>query len=186
MARAAAGAARRRPAQVRDLVVALPRGRGAALLRGRRRRRRRRAGAGVHAGRDGRGVVLVDQVPHQHETVVGAGAERAASGRRPVDAVDRARVALELEQGLARLSDVEDADDVRVLGEGREEVRVMGRCCASCQYPHARRVHGQENRTYPRYGEEEAAIRVAREGWTGWCYQGSSLCFGQQSSVDQL
>lgn len=76
--------------------------------------------------------MLVDQVPHQHETVVRAGAEGAASGRRPVDTVDRTRVALELEEGLAWLSDVEDADDVRVLGEGRKEVGVMGGCCVSC------------------------------------------------------
>ena len=36
-------------------------------------------------------------------------------------------MALEFEEGLARLADVEDADAVAVLGEGSEEVGVVGR-----------------------------------------------------------
>lgn len=35
-------------------------------------------------------------------------------------------MAAEFEEGLAWLADVEDADDVRVCGEGGEEVEVVG------------------------------------------------------------
>lgn len=44
---------------------------------------------------------------------------------------------------------------------------------AACRVSIRKNVHYQENRTYPQYGEEEAAIRVAHEGLTGWSYQGS-------------
>ena len=36
-------------------------------------------------------------------------------------------MALEFEEGLAGLADIEDADDVGILAEGREEVGVVGR-----------------------------------------------------------
>lgn len=50
--------------------------------------------------------------------VVGAAGDDAAPRRVPFDAVDGAGVALELDEGLAGLPDVEDADDVGVLREG--------------------------------------------------------------------
>lgn len=57
-------------------------------------------------------VVGVQQVPDEDEGVVATGGEHAAARGVPLDAVYGGGVAAQLEEGLARLPDVEDADDV--------------------------------------------------------------------------
>ncbi len=85
-------------------------------------------GEGVGAAVQGGAVGGVDEVPDEDEGVVGARCEHAAARGRPLDGVDGRGVAAQLQHGLARLADVEDADDVAVGGEGSEEVEVMGGC----------------------------------------------------------
>ena len=72
-----------------------------------------------------RPVGRVKQVPYQNECVVAAGSEHAAARRCPFDVIHRTAVTAELEQSLARLADVEDADEVAVGGKGGEEVGVV-------------------------------------------------------------
>jgi hypothetical protein len=68
----------------------------------------------------------MDEVPHEDEGVVATGCEHAAARGRPFEGVDGGGMAAELEEGLAWLSDVKDADEVAVGGEGGEEVGVVG------------------------------------------------------------
>ena len=57
---------------------------------------------------------MVDQVPGHDKGVVAAGRKHASFVRRPFDAVEVALVAAELEQGGARLADVQNADQIAV------------------------------------------------------------------------
>ena len=134
----------RRPAEIVNLVVASPRGSRAlesnlaltlalclalslaltlALDLGLSWGRARNAIANVAI--DVRAVLRMQQVPHEHQRVVGAGREHTAAAGRPFDCVNGRGVAAELEQGLARLPHVEDPDDLAIGGEGGEEVAVM-------------------------------------------------------------
>lgn len=112
----------RGPGQIADFVFAIPDGRGASFLA---HARSASDGPWSHAPRYG--ASGTHQIPQQDAAVVAAGREDAPLSVAPVDAVDRGAVAFELEECLAWLADVEDPDDVGVLREGREEVRVMGR-----------------------------------------------------------
>lgn len=109
----------RRKAHICNLVLAPPaRARPLGLhVRPARGSRRRRA---VTVQR--RLVVGVQQVPGHHEGVVGGGGEEAPLVRGPFDGVERACVAAEFEEGGARLTHVEDADEIAVGGEGGEHV----------------------------------------------------------------
>lgn len=75
---------------------------------------------------DLRCIVLIEEVPDQHKAVVGAGCEDAAPTGAPLDTVDGGRVAVEFKHRLAGLPDVEDTDEVGVLGEGCEQVGIVG------------------------------------------------------------
>jgi len=124
----------RRPRQIRDLIIAAPAGRGTLNTRrsgmGRRtglarRRGRRRTSDAIAAGQ--RAGVAVDdgaaaaqQVPHQHERVVGTRRQHAAARRRPLHRVQRRAVAPQLQQRRAWLPHIQDADQRGVCGEGRE------------------------------------------------------------------
>jgi hypothetical protein len=59
--------------------------------------------------------VLVDQIPQEDEAVVCAGGEDTPSVGGPFDGADGCGVAFEFEDGLARLPDIEHADDAGVL-----------------------------------------------------------------------
>jgi hypothetical protein len=72
---------------------------------------------------------LVHQIPDQHLAVIRSRSESAPAQGRPLDAVERARVAAQFEEGLAWLTDVQYTDDVGVLGEGGEEVVVVRGGC---------------------------------------------------------
>ena len=78
-------------------------------------------------GADRRTVVRVQQVPDEHLRVVAAGCKHASPRGVPLDAVQVGRVPAELKQRLARLSDVEDADNIRILGKSRKQMRVVWR-----------------------------------------------------------
>lgn len=72
---------------------------------------------------------MIQQVPDQHETIIASTREHAASGGIPLDGVEISLVALEFEEGGSGLADVEDADDVALLGKGGEEVGVVWGGC---------------------------------------------------------
>ena len=74
---------------------------------------------------------MAHEIPHQDQGVVGAAREQSPVAWTPLDAVHGGAVALELQQSLTRLPDIKDTDDFRILGEGCEEVCVMGRSCYS-------------------------------------------------------
>lgn len=128
----------RHPAQVADLIVALPAGDGAAapILA---------ASAAVDC-RSARGARLTHEVPDEDLTVVAARSERATAVWRPLYAVDGAAVAAELQQGLPGLTNVENANGVRVLGESREQMGIVrgggeaqkGRRVGHCLLGHCR------------------------------------------------
>ena len=88
----------RRPTNVRDLEIALPSRTGPPLCIRRTSLLWSRSARVAH------------EVPHQDQRIVGPTRQQAAVVRTPLDAVDSCAVALELEQSLPRLSDVEDAD----------------------------------------------------------------------------
>ncbi len=71
-------------------------------------------------------ALATEQVPQQHERVVGARCQHAAPRRRPFNRVHWCCVAAQLQQRLARLPHVQDADDARVLRKSGEQMRVMG------------------------------------------------------------
>ena len=112
----------RREADIADLVLATP------------------AGAGTFAGdfasvsavavdaRENRLVLRVDEIPGHDEGIVAAGSEQAAFVGRPLDTVEIALVAAQLEECGSWLTHIEDADDVAVGGEGGEHVGVERRC----------------------------------------------------------
>lgn len=68
----------------------------------------------------------VEEVPDEDEAVVTAGGDMTAAVGCPFNAVDVVGVAAEFDEGLAGLADVEDAHDGRVLGEGGDEVLIVG------------------------------------------------------------
>ena len=70
----------------------------------------------------------MQEVPHKYKRIVATRSKHAAPRRVPFNAVERCGVPTKFEKSLARLPYVENADNVRVLGEGSEEVRIVGRC----------------------------------------------------------
>lgn len=124
----------RRPAQIADFKATLPRSRRASLLTSAAslalHALRSWCAAGARHAADDAGRCAgagAHQIPKQDAAVVGAAAEEAALRVGPLQAVDGAGVAFELEERLAWLSDVEDANDGGVLGEGGEEVSIVRR-----------------------------------------------------------
>ena len=68
---------------------------------------------------------MAEQVPDEHLAVVAARGKRSTPQGRPLDTVERALVAAQLQQGLARLPDIENSDDVRVHRKGRQQVVIV-------------------------------------------------------------
>ena len=68
---------------------------------------------------------LTHQIPNQDRTVITATGEHAPPIRTPLDAIHSCTVAVELEEGLPRLADVQDSDEGRVGGDGGKEVGVV-------------------------------------------------------------
>lgn len=99
----------RAPADIINFVIAPPaRDRNAFLVR-----LAEATGAVRAAGRRARGPAgVVDQVPNENVGVVGAAGDDAASCGVPFDTVDGAGVTLELDECLAGLSHVKNADDI--------------------------------------------------------------------------
>lgn len=128
-----------RPSEIADLVVALPAGHGREVLVSGAR--------AVVGGRVAGGAV--HKVPNQHGAIIGSRSQSASSRGRPLDTVDRSAVPTELEQGLARLSHIQDSDDVGVLRKRGKQVRVVRRG----RQPHQRRCicHRllRQGRAYP-------------------------------------
>lgn len=77
---------------------------------------------------EARAVAGVQQVPHENQSVVGAGGEHASPAWRPFDGVDGGGVAAKFEERLAGLTHVENADDVGVGGKSGEKMGVVRRC----------------------------------------------------------
>jgi len=71
-------------------------------------------------------VLRVKEVPYEDERIVAAGSKHSSPRRIPLYRIDRCRMTSELQEGLAGLSNVKDADQVGVGSEGGKEVRVMG------------------------------------------------------------
>lgn len=118
----------RRPTDIPHLILTHPT-RHRSPLRPHRRERRTNL---LLAPTDMRSITrrhrtpLAQQIPDQDQRIISTGRQRASSGRGPLYAVNSRAVAFEFEERLARLADVEDADAVAVLGEGGEEMGVVG------------------------------------------------------------
>ena len=63
------------------------------------------------------GLLLAHEIPNQYLAIISSRCELAPPRGRPVYTVDSAAVSPQLQQCLARLSCVQYADDIRVLGE---------------------------------------------------------------------
>lgn len=113
----------RRPADIAHLIITHPARNRRSLAR-RRRTRDLLPVRPIHSAQ----TPLTQQIPDQNQGVVSTGGQCSSSRGGPFYAVDGCAVAFEFEEGLTRLPDVEDADAVAVLGEGGEEVGVVGGC----------------------------------------------------------
>jgi len=67
----------------------------------------------------------IEQIPDQNLAVIGARSEGPAPQGGPFHAVDCATVPAKLQEGLAWLANVENADHGTVLCEGSEQVSVV-------------------------------------------------------------
>ena len=104
----------RRPTQIPNLIIASP--------------ARRRTSHIISPGSGSRAInpllllllgwIRIEQIPYEHQTIVRATCERPTARGAPFDAICRRGMAVELEQCLAWLAHVEDANDFRVLREG--------------------------------------------------------------------
>jgi hypothetical protein len=72
-----------------------------------------------------RASVRMQQIPNKHKRVVAAGGEHASPRGVPLDTVEGSRMSTELEECLPGLPHVKNADNVRILGKGGKEVRVV-------------------------------------------------------------
>jgi hypothetical protein len=82
-------------------------------------------------------------------------------------------MALELQEGLARLPYVENANDARVLGEGGEEMGVVWRCCDR-QLASVRGIETVKAAYLQSAAVAEARVRSVTDQM-GWRCRGSSL-----------
>lgn len=106
----------RRPAEVVDLIVTRPGGDWCSCTVC-----TRRCCLGAAVGP----ALSVEQVPYQYHRIIGTRSKGAASVGRPFNTVDGCLVAAELEECLAGLADIEDANHGGVGGKGGEEMSVM-------------------------------------------------------------
>lgn len=81
----------------------------------------------MNARRDVCRVMVVDQIPHEHQAIVGTTRKSPPSARTPFNAIDGRRMSLQLDNRLPRLSHVQDANDIRVLCKSRKKMRVVRR-----------------------------------------------------------
>lgn len=103
----------RRPTHIRNLVLAPPARTRALRLRLARLCLSSRGWCSTRRPVDG-SLPSSEQIPYKYERVVPARSQHAAARGVPLDGVEVAGVAAEFHERGARLSDVEDADEVAV------------------------------------------------------------------------